>query len=66
VSYEKQGGNPRLPAPVLSSVHPGGPGGNAAAVARIQTPAEIEIHWGGKVFRFPSETEALKAGFHLK
>jgi hypothetical protein len=28
--------------------------------------AEIEIHWGGQVFRFPSETEALKAGFHLK
>jgi hypothetical protein len=62
-SYEKQGGDQRLSAPVLSSVHPGGPGGNAPAV---ETPAEIEIHWGGQVFRFPSETEALKAGFHLK
>ena len=33
----------------------------------IVTPAkEIEIHWGGRIFRFRDETEALKAGFHLK
>lgn len=27
--------------------------------------AALEIHWGGKVFRFASAEEALKAGFHI-
>lgn len=29
-------------------------------------PVPLEIHWGGKIFRFASEAEALKAGFHIK
>lgn len=25
----------------------------------------IEIYWGGKLYRFPSEKEVLAAGFHI-
>lgn len=26
----------------------------------------IEIYWGGKLYRFASEKEALEAGFHTE